>query len=1009
MVALSVFTDHPAQDHSTHEPSQRNALQALLEFSALHEQVRGRTALARRQTGFEASVPVAEVEEREQFVLDEVLQLVADRAVAITGADGLAIALAENNEIVLRAAAGTVRPDLGARINRDSAFSGAGFRMTQIVSCADTETDARVNLQACRRLGARSMVAVPLCGRRRGIGLLEAFSAEPFGFNDSDVRNLSLLAELVVGALTPEEEDRFAESAQVAATTLEGAPPTPEAVPTAIVPPQVARVEPTQAALVVVMNPREAGVTSAPATATLHEPALESEKAPSEFEPTVATEATAEPEVPVEEPDGAPHRPGMLVLLVCIAIAAAIAGGAWWKLKTAQLGSVMVRTEKIAPKPVRTAAKDAASDEGQVTNSPAKPRGLSKFPRVTGIQHWSSAGSSTVVLNLEDQVQYEAHRLTGPDRIYFDLHDTELASGLAGKSIEVGDALLNRIRVSQPVAGTTRMVLETKAHIDFSVSLEPNPYRLVAEVRKLGTNTKGAVNLFQNAPEAEKDKLAIVVPPPAKEDLQLRGLVPKMRIVVDAGHGGRDLGTVGRDGLLEKDLVLELGQRLGKLLEGRLGMDVIYTRQDDTYIPLDERARIANQAQADLFVSVHANYGDLPSARGVETYYTNFVTAPSSKDFNMRLSARAARNAVTASLSPADLHERIEQSRRLAASVQRSLYETLSVQNPGLRDRGIKEAGFVVLTESAMPGILAEVSFVSSPTDEQKLRSDGYREQVAEALYKGIARYAASSHGVKVASAQGYWATAKALFSTILRKVGAEYLELSDKLMIDLANFPQQARPPQKNCSYPGEYANEQCVPAYDLATSRAARAHDEASTKNQGHPVNEPKIQASAASTSSLTAAIAGVLSDPRVAQLPPEFRSALHDEVNGILTSNCRQMNFTAPVYDCPCFYRKSVTAQLDRGAILVQGRTGVNVNPPLALIVPYVDFDECVNQSALSKYSYQRAMEMMGNYPSDKNKSIAQCVGDRVSADYKAKPGPNLNYIDGLTGSAYAACGS
>lgn len=187
MVASSVSTDHPAQDHSTHEPSQRNALQALLAFSALHERVRRRKALASRQTGCDAGVPVAEVEEREQFALDEVLQLVADRAVAATGADGLAIALAENNEIVLRATAGTVRPDPGARIDRDSAFSGACFRMAQIVSCDDTETDARVNLQACRRLGARSMVAVPLCGRRRGIGLLEAFSAEPFGFNDSDV------------------------------------------------------------------------------------------------------------------------------------------------------------------------------------------------------------------------------------------------------------------------------------------------------------------------------------------------------------------------------------------------------------------------------------------------------------------------------------------------------------------------------------------------------------------------------------------------------------------------------------------------------------------------------------------------------------------------------------------------------------------------------------------------------------------------------------------------------
>jgi N-acetylmuramoyl-L-alanine amidase len=320
----------------------------------------------------------------------------------------------------------------------------------------------------------------------------------------------------------------------------------------------------------------------------------------------------------------------------------------------------------------------------------------------------------------------------------------------------------------------TRIVLETKPNTNFSVSLESNPYRLLVEVRKVGSTPKAAVNLFPNA-EAEKNKLAIVVPPPTKEDLQLRARVPKMRIVVDAGHGGWDLGTVGRRGLLEKDLVLEIAQRLGKLLESRLGMEVIYTRQDDNYIPLDERAGMANQAQADLFVSVHANYSDLPSARGVETYYTNFFSAPGSKEEGSKgagpkdVAAKnigannvgpsnndprlsGAKPAVTPTLSPADLHERIEQSRRLAASVQRSLYGTLSVQNPGLRDRGIKEAGFVVLTESAMPGILAEVSFVSSPTDEQKLRSDGYREQIAEALYKGIARYAATSHGTKVAA-----------------------------------------------------------------------------------------------------------------------------------------------------------------------------------------------------------------------------------------------------------------
>ena len=780
---------------SQQEPSQRNTLQALLAFLALHEQVRRGKTLETRRSGDDGAVPEGELEEGELFTLDEVLQLVADRAVAITGADGVAIALAQNNEIILRAAAGTVRPDWGARIDRDSAFSAACFRTAKIVSCDDTETDARVNLQACRRLHARSMVAVPLCGRRRGIGVLQAFSAQPFGFTDSDVRNLSMLAELVQGALTPEDEDRFAESAEVAATKLEAASPTPETVQAALV---IAR------HLLEEVTSTEDEVTTAPTAAILHEQALEPEETSADSEPTVAAEASAEPdegrfgetapvaateweaapsepeavpvavnEVSAEEPDSVTRRPRMLVLLVCMVIASAIAGGVWWKVKPSRLANEMVRTEKMTPKPMGTAAKDApaapsagtaanpaninpgaTSDGSQTTNAPAKRRELSKFPMVTGIEHSSSADSSTVVFNIEDQVQYEAHRLANPDRIYFDLHNTQLASNLAWKSIEVGDAVLKRIRVAQPVAGMTRIVLETKANTDFSVSLEPNPYRLVVEVRKIGASPKGAVNRFPNATEAEKNKLPILVPPPTQEDLQLRRRVSKMRIVVDAGHGGRDWGTVGRDGLLEKDLVLEIGQRLGKLLDGRLGMDVIYTRQDDSYIPLDERASIANQAHADLFISVHANYSDLPSARGAETYYTNFFMVPGSKDVDMQPDAGGARNAATASLSPADLQERVEQSLRLAESVQRSLYGILSAQNPGLRDRGIKEASFVVLTETAMPGILAEVSFVSSPTDERKLRNDGYREQVAEALYKGIARYVASSRGIKVVSAR---------------------------------------------------------------------------------------------------------------------------------------------------------------------------------------------------------------------------------------------------------------
>src|SRR5579864_6035938 len=288
--------DGRSAPESMEKPSQRDALQALLAFSALHDQLRRRKALAARQAAFDSEAPAPEFDPSEQFVLDEVLQLVAERAVTITGADGLAIALAENNEIVLRAAAGMIRPDPGTRIDRDSAFSGACFRTAQIVICDDTETDPRVNLQSCRKLGARSMVAVPLCGRRRVIGVLEAFSSWPFAFNEIDVRNLSLLAELVLAALKPEDEDRFAQSAQAAATKLE----TPKAQPPKIDPlrpvdsikvdapkPVAPKLEPPK------VEPPKPAITAAP---TIHAPVLKPTIPP---KPVVPLEVPKPPSIPV--------------------------------------------------------------------------------------------------------------------------------------------------------------------------------------------------------------------------------------------------------------------------------------------------------------------------------------------------------------------------------------------------------------------------------------------------------------------------------------------------------------------------------------------------------------------------------------------------------------------------------------------------------------------------------------------------------------------------------------
>jgi N-acetylmuramoyl-L-alanine amidase len=200
--------------------------------------------------------------------------------------------------------------------------------------------------------------------------------------------------------------------------------------------------------------------------------------------------------------------------------------------------------------------------------------------------------------------------------------------------------------------------------------------------------------------------------------------------------------------LLEKDLVLDIVDRLGKLVEARLGAQVVYTRTQDNYLSLEKRAEIANVSHANLFLSVHANYSDYPSARGVETYYTNTYSSVRARTQDAGDDDPALK---AINWTNVDIREKVRDSHRLASDVQHALYGTLAAKNPGLPNRGVKEAQYVVLTGTSMPAVLAEVSFVSSPTDENNLQSTTYRQQIAEALYRGVAAYASDSSLKKMA------------------------------------------------------------------------------------------------------------------------------------------------------------------------------------------------------------------------------------------------------------------
>jgi N-acetylmuramoyl-L-alanine amidase len=223
------------------------------------------------------------------------------------------------------------------------------------------------------------------------------------------------------------------------------------------------------------------------------------------------------------------------------------------------------------------------------------------------------------------------------------------------------------------------------------------------------------------------------------------------RIVIDPGHGGHDSGTLGANGIQEKDVVLDVALRLGQLLHDRLGSEIIYTRSDDTFIPLETRTAIANKAQADLFLSIHANSSPDASARGVETYYLNFTSSPDALETAARENAVSDQSIHQLSdlVKKIALKDKIEESREFAGDVQQGLYGGLQKGNAGLKDRGVKKAPFVVLIGANMPSILAEISFVTNEKDARQLQEPEYRERVAESLYKGVAKYAGGLSGTR--------------------------------------------------------------------------------------------------------------------------------------------------------------------------------------------------------------------------------------------------------------------
>jgi len=354
---------------------------------------------------------------------------------------------------------------------------------------------------------------------------------------------------------------------------------------------------------------------------------------------------------------------------------------------------------------------------------------------VSDIRFWSYPDYTRVVVTLSDTPEYTKNRLSNPDRLYFDIRNSQIRKELK-TTLPVGNGMLKSVRASQFDESTVRVVLDLEKVRDYKIVTMEDPIRMI-------------IDIYGQASAA---------PGPAAS--------AKRRIVIDPGHGGHDPGAVGPNKLYEKDVVLDIALKLRKILSEDPSIEVFLTRDTDVFIPLEQRTAIANSKNADLFVSVHANASPRKAAKGIETYFLNWTNDEEAN----KVAARENRISLKKMKKMNDERDILEiikgdlsrdskrdESLKLANYIQLSMVNSLNKDYSHIVDLGVKQALFYVLFGARMSSVLVEVSFISNPLEEKLLSKSDYREGLAKSIAGGINSYVASVPPAKVvAQAQNH-------------------------------------------------------------------------------------------------------------------------------------------------------------------------------------------------------------------------------------------------------------
>lgn len=416
------------------------------------------------------------------------------------------------------------------------------------------------------------------------------------------------------------------------------------------------------------------------------------------------------------------------------------------------------RLAPYAPRPKVVTAVPTAVKDGAKT-----ARGT-----LTGLRSWSNPGYTRVVIDLSQTTVYSSTLLVAdpvsgtPPRLYLDLLETIPVGGLPESSV-VNDGLLRQIRTGKPALGRTRVVLDLLSFDNYKIFSLPDPFRIIIDIAGDISANRGEVpapppvaicNLtatpaISALPAADPIAMLVAAAPPevtVKLPAPPAPLLPSRRIVIDAGHGGKDPGAIGFSGVQEKDIVLSMAFLLAEEVKTDLGWEVVLTRSDDTFIPLEERTAIANKIGADLFLSLHANASPNAAVHGIETYYLNFSK-------NEKAAAVAARENGTTLREVSDLeqilfdlmaHSKIQESSRLASDLQHALITGITREFGEVKNLGVKQGPFYVLLGANMPSVLVEAAFLSNPAEEARLATRQYQKEATRAIIDGLRAYAGS-------------------------------------------------------------------------------------------------------------------------------------------------------------------------------------------------------------------------------------------------------------------------